>query len=247
LKQLVVKPFVVPNAMDRLPGISEPSHNYNCPHNNNASSASASAFLKLPHLTDMEKSLLDKNQGCCKCQRFFVSHHSMNCPNDYPAAANYKPLTAEDVMTAHPHNKPVAAIGPVEPVVAIPAPVAAIMPPNASSVLGGEEADLSKDSNDSISTVPDIPFSLPHMQWPCALDDPGSIDCLVLTGLIDNGSHAVLIRPNIVKHLSLCIYELPSPMEVDVAISPSLKERNSTIFTNWVKLKAHDTNNYWSS
>jgi len=229
-------------------GISEPSRNYNRPNNNNTSSTSSSAFVKLPRLTDAEKNLLDENQGCRKCRRFFVSHHSTNCPNDYPSAAKYKPLTAEDVSQAHPRGKPVASVGPAEPIVALSAPIAAIMPPpNALSVLHGDEGDLSKDSNDSVSTTLAVPFSLPHLHWTCALDDPTSVDRLVLTGLIDNGSHAVLIRPDLVERLALRIRKLPSPMEVDVAISASTNKRCPTTFTHWVKLKAHDTQNFWSS
>jgi hypothetical protein len=44
-------------------GISEPSRNYNCPHNNNASSTSASAFLKLPISQTWKSLSLMKTKG----------------------------------------------------------------------------------------------------------------------------------------------------------------------------------------
>ncbi|KZT17916.1 hypothetical protein NEOLEDRAFT_1152861 [Neolentinus lepideus HHB14362 ss-1] len=52
----------------------------------------------LPKLTDDERNLLDKYNGCRKCRRFNVSHMSSNCPNDFPNAETYKMLTEADAL-----------------------------------------------------------------------------------------------------------------------------------------------------
>jgi hypothetical protein len=85
------------------------------------------------------------------------------------------------------------------------------------------------------------------MHWTCALDDPSSLDHLIITGLIDNGCHAVLICLDLVELLALRTHKLHTPMAVDVALSPSSNDHLPITFTDWVKLKPHDTNNNWSS
>lgn len=80
----------------------------------------------------------------------------------------------------------------------------AVMPPiNDSSILGDGGSDSSRDLDDSVShhtivTPPPTraPFVSSHLVWRCALDIPSSIDRLIVDGLIDSGSHTVLIRPS---------------------------------------------------
>jgi hypothetical protein len=82
-------------------------------------------------------------------------------------------------------------------------PVAAIMPLiNDSAVLEGDSSDLSKDSDESMSTHL-VPLSGPHYHWKCAVDDRNSVNCTHIEALIDNGSPTVLIRNELVNHLGL--------------------------------------------
>jgi len=41
----------------------------------------------VPELTSSEKQLLSDNEGCFKCQAFYVSHRSSNCPAGFPDPA----------------------------------------------------------------------------------------------------------------------------------------------------------------
>ncbi|KAJ7158308.1 hypothetical protein C8R43DRAFT_882412, partial [Mycena crocata] len=58
-----------------------------------SSTASSRPARNCPKLTDDEKKLLDENDGCRKCRRFFCGHLGHNCPNDWPDAASYETLT----------------------------------------------------------------------------------------------------------------------------------------------------------
>ena len=63
---------------------------------------------------------------------------------------------------------------------------------NDSAVLEGNSSNLSKDSDDSVSTR-SVPLSVPHYRWRCVIDDQNSINRTCIEALIDNGSHTVLI------------------------------------------------------
>ncbi|KAJ7364511.1 hypothetical protein DFH08DRAFT_274161 [Mycena albidolilacea] len=60
------------------------------------STPSAAAPKGCPKLTEGERALLNEHEGCNKCRKFYASHHSKNCTNDFPDAASYRTLTAED-------------------------------------------------------------------------------------------------------------------------------------------------------
>lgn len=45
--------------------------------------ASSSSSRKPPRLTDNERSLLFKHQGCLKCRRGYQNHRATDCPNDF--------------------------------------------------------------------------------------------------------------------------------------------------------------------
>ena len=62
--------------------------------NRESSSAPHKQCLKL---LDSKCKLLNENEGCIKCRRFFIDHHTVNCLNDFPNPAAYKPLTQHDV------------------------------------------------------------------------------------------------------------------------------------------------------
>jgi hypothetical protein len=73
---------------------------------------------------------------------------------------------------------------------------------NDSAVLEGDSSNLSKDSDDSVSTH-SVLLSVPHYRWRCVIDDRNSIDRTHIEALIDNGSHTVLIQDELVNRLGL--------------------------------------------
>ena len=78
------------------------------------------------------------------------------------------------------------------------------------------------------------------------VDGADSLDRVNVDALIDNGSHTVLIRDNLVENLKLCRWKLHEPMNISLAVSDS-ENRVVTTLTDWVKLKLFDRNNLWSS
>ena len=52
-----------------------------------------------PKLTTEERQLLQENEGCFKCRRFFAGHRSSNC-TVVLSGKGYKPLTTRDVARA---------------------------------------------------------------------------------------------------------------------------------------------------
>ena len=235
-------------------GLAEPSRRYNTFRgntttergNNGGKPKHFNATKMLPKLTDAERMLLFNNEGCLKCRRFLVNHRSANCPNDFPPALNYKTLTAEDVNAArHKTSKTITIVADTSRGSGS-LPIAAIMPPtNDSAVLEGDSADLSKDSDDSVSHH-SVPFSFPHYRWRCTVDSVNSLDRLEVDALIDNGSHTVLIHDYLTERLGLCRRKLIDPMNVSLVLSDSDNHVVTTL-TDWVKLRLFDRNNLWSS
>jgi len=197
-------------------------------------------------LTDAECTLLFHNEGCLKCRRFFVNHHSANCPNEFRSGVGYKALMLDNVKSAR-HKTSNLVVSVVESSRGSGIlPIAAIMPPtNNSAVLEGDSSDLSKDSDDSMSDC-SVPFSIPHYCWRCAIDGVDSLDHVNIEALIDNGSHTVLIRDNLVDDLKLQRRKLHEPMNISLALSDS-ENCVVTTLSEWVKLKLFDRNNLWSS
>jgi len=68
-------------------------------------SASRTEQKRLPRLTQEEKDILSKHQGCFKCRRPFQDHRTRDCPNGFPSAENYRPITMEDIARAKGEKK----------------------------------------------------------------------------------------------------------------------------------------------
>ena len=158
----------------RQNALAEPSRRFN------SSAPNSNAGRKsCPKLTDMERQLLYDNEGCLKCCRFFVTHRSADCPNDFPAAAGYKLRTQADVERAkRSRNKPVAAVAVpsvndhsyesessldhgIHPVAAVFAGIdnpVAYMPANGTNVVGNgtdsEDSDVSTPSSQISPLLP---------------------------------------------------------------------------------------------
>ena len=61
----------------------------------------------LPKLTPGERNIILNHQGCFKCRRLYVDHVGANCPNDFPPAESYKPLTVKHAEAVRDSkNKP---------------------------------------------------------------------------------------------------------------------------------------------
>jgi hypothetical protein len=48
-----------------------------------------------------------------------------------------------------------------------------------------------------------VPFLIPHYCWRCVINGMDSLNCVDVEALIDNGSHTVLIRDDLVDNLKL--------------------------------------------
>jgi hypothetical protein len=126
-----------------------------------------SAITRTPKLTEIERQLLFNNEGCLKCHRVFITYRSANCPNGFPSATVYKPLSQADVdRIKHTRaSKPITSvtstastftsndqnIHPVAVVMGSSSNPVTYIPINKSNVIGS--ANNSIDSNESVSTV----------------------------------------------------------------------------------------------
>ena len=146
-------------------------HSFCCVLSNNNNSSQTAPFAsttnmpaackQCPKLLDSEHKLPNKNEGSLKCRCFFIEHHAVNFPNDFPSPATYESLTQSEVDHIKCScGKGVATVGfsntastsasaasPSEQ--SVSHPVAAILgmlcnptvyiTPNASSVIGGPD------------------------------------------------------------------------------------------------------------
>ncbi|THU88217.1 hypothetical protein K435DRAFT_866508 [Dendrothele bispora CBS 962.96] len=90
------------------------------------------------------------------------------------------------------------------------------------------------------------PLRIPHMFFPSLLDGPKVVDPLRCELLVDNGSHLVLIRDDLVSKLGLKRYRLFKPEVISVATSSS-PSSNTTVLTEYVKLRFDHSSRLWSS
>jgi len=199
-------------------------------------SSGCSDQKRLPCLTQEERDILSKHQGCFKCRRVCQGHRTGSCPHGFPSAENYKPVTIEDVARAKNEKKPAENRSHQFKTGSSSKTVASIQeaPANASNstdkndentvfAVFGPTASSSVLGNGSFSEG-EISVSLPpprskHFVWKCNVDGPEVDFPLAVSTLIDNGTHVVLIRPELVQKLGLPIHKLNQPECIDVATS----------------------------
>lgn len=63
-----------------------------------------------------------------------------------------------------------------------------------------------------------------HYVWNCMIEGLAVEFPINISTLIDNGAHMVLIQPELVAKLKLCIFQLCKPEIVNVAISTTTKK-----------------------
>src|SRR5438552_3002593 len=81
---------------------------------------------KPPRLTDAERVVLDKYDGCRKCRKLFVGHWAADCPDGFASGLNYVPIT-EATATAARAALHVLAPGPSSHVIKKEPVVAAVL------------------------------------------------------------------------------------------------------------------------
>ncbi|KAF9568677.1 hypothetical protein CPC08DRAFT_605382, partial [Agrocybe pediades] len=210
--------------------------------NTSRSSSATSSNDRCPSLTNEERELLVKYHGCFKCRRYNVQHRSSNCPNGYPSGKNYQVLTdSRDAQGNPPRRgdnqqtaKAVAAVTEEEEERSDAEDfVASVMQ---TAVLGEGSASESEVRS---------PLKAKHITWDALIDSPALEFPVKLKTLIDNGSHLVLIRPDVVTKLGLTPSPLSEPLSVGVALSNGKKE--AVALSEFVSFRATSADGRWTS
>ena len=197
-----------------------------------------------PRLTDEERKLLQDNDGCFKCRRFYAGHRAEAC-TAILSGKGYKTLTSQDAARAKanrfpPRSTTVASITEVDPEEDNPTPairdtVAAIFP---------DMHDFSDDPDDeeTLLSVSPTPLQCEHLFWKCHLTTPTGLTNT--TALIDSGAHIVLIRASLVQRLNLPRTPLATPQHVNVAISPG---QTAHTLTHYVEISPSTVSHSFTS
>ncbi|THH06299.1 hypothetical protein EW146_g9654 [Bondarzewia mesenterica] len=228
--------FSLSNLSTALPRLPQRGPNVPSPVLSRSHAISSTKTIRVPRLSDEERSLLQENGGCFKCRKFFAGHTSKTCDGDFPDGASYKPLTRAAADAAkHTQSSPVTSRGRV----------AAVLPAitdDTTGVLGdGTESEEYVHSH-IIASIPSptpssnaSPFATPSLVWPCQIHGPSSLP-VQTEGLIDVGSQFVLICRSLSQKLGLRQHKLPQPIPLGLAFdAPPL------ISSSCVPLSPHDT------
>ncbi|KAJ8482180.1 hypothetical protein ONZ51_g5512 [Trametes cubensis] len=197
--------------------------------------SSSSSAARVPRLTDEEKKLLNANQGCYKCRKFFQTHTSGTCPNGYPDATTYTTLTLKDVATTKGSKENLAGkVASVTNDIVGPTVVAAIAPSPPAATTG--ILGTGTDSEEFVSPL-FADHTILHASIPSS-----SIVTQPFPMLIDSGSPTVLIRRDVVEQSGLRIRTLPSPYRLGNAWGSEQNEARE-----WVKFRITLPDNSWES
>lgn len=151
------------------------------------------AFVRVPPLTEDERTLLRENDGCFKCREPFAKHTTSNCTNGFPDGATYKTVTAATIAA-----KKAKKSGNTVAAVEVANTVAVVMP---SAALGN-----GSDSEECVA-----PLTTPLLMWDCLIDSPNVSSPSRVSALIDDGSAAVLIDEALALKLGLRRRKLQTP------------------------------------
>ncbi|RDX47649.1 hypothetical protein OH76DRAFT_1354023, partial [Lentinus brumalis] len=206
-------------------------------------SASTATTQNLPKLSQSEKLLLNEHQGCYKCRRFYAGHLSGACPNGFPKAETYTPLTqasalkAREGRTAKDGNKSRTFLRSTdvdtETIDAtVIAGVTSGQPLAATTGILGSGSD----SDECVT-----PLLAPHTILRARILSP-SFEAEPSPLLIDSGASAVLIRRDVAERLNLRIRKLPTPFNLNNTWGTG--EDSSS---DWVKLSIALSDNSWTS
>ena len=206
------------------------------------SSSSASSSPYPPRLTEEERRLLQEHEGCFKCRTFYAGHHQASCTTTI-SGKGYKTLTAQDALRAkaQKNSRRSTTMGVVSDAAQVERPaspdiVAALFPEL------GEDNDFSftESADNSLSSVsPPPPLKCRHLIWHCMLTS--RTDSFPVNALIDSGAHMVLIRSSLAHSLDLPIRTLPTPENVNVAISNNNPPHSLTHYIVLNPVSQHNT------
>ena len=233
----------------KRPALSGNSRFANSESRSTAVTSSSSNVKRCPKLDPEERRLLSLHNSCFKCRRFDQSHGAHNCPHDFPDGRSYRKVTAFcDCASNAPKKKGAkpSSSGKGKAVAAVTttddAPseseddyVTAVMP---SAVLGNgsfSEGDVSAPPMRSKHFVAKFKVSATHLDfgWTYA-------------SLIDNGTHLVLIRPEVADALHLKRHLLKTPETVSVAIDDGRKKEKKTLY-DYIEFTVTSLDNAWTS
>lgn len=227
----------------------------NNPKAGQSSDATSKTYTRLPALTENERQLLNKHEGCFKCRRFYVTCRSKDCKNGFPDGATYKTLTEAMATNSKNKSSKMSTVASVEAVAAV------VMP---SAVLGngtdsGEEyveiqssfpvdavSPASPTSSESENPSSSAPLITPQLMWQCSLISSVSPFPVSVSALIDDGSSLVLIDDALIMKLGLRRRKLHKPIPATVAMQ---SDTNSPPFSlhEYVRIKPTSLNCDWTS
>ena len=198
--------------------------------------AGSSSITYPPKLTEDERRLLHKHEGCLKCRAFYAGHRADKCTTTI-SGRNYKQLTLQDALRAKTNksgnrNPPLASI--TAPKIDNESNdsndlLAAIFPTALTA-----DTSFSDTANSSLSSVSSPPtLKCNHFIWNCVVVSPTARIPVNETALIDSGANMVFIRADTISKFQLPIFPLPKPELVSVAINA---KKVATKLTHYMKL-----------
>ncbi|RDB31066.1 hypothetical protein Hypma_000019 [Hypsizygus marmoreus] len=182
--------------------------------------------LKLPKLTDGERELLDKYDGCTRCRKFHAGHRAKECwmvaKNSWPDAETYVPLTLEVALASKPQVSIPSSRLPAAAVISTP-------------------VEYCDDETDSY--VDPSPLTIPHLVATLDAFGPNISEFpLSISALVDNGCPSTVISTALADQLGLRRYPLP-PAEDNLS---SLSE-SPLPCKEYVKMEVSSGNGGWRS
>ncbi|THH08961.1 hypothetical protein EW146_g8826 [Bondarzewia mesenterica] len=166
--------------------ISTPS----CLH---SKSPATTTFVKLLKLTEDERSLLLKHNGCLKCRQFYMDHTSKTCPNNFPIASTYQTLTlanAKNAQCSLSSTRPTSAQASKP---STPCRHVTTVLPMTEDWQGLAEETPQSDTDEYVHHKNLSPLSTPSLLWRCSIPSSISSAPFLMTALIDDGSQFILI------------------------------------------------------
>ena len=136
---------------------------------------------------------------------------------DLPSRENYQVLTEAMALRAKARanskpstSRPVAVLEEVANTSADSSNTSGYLGNTVNVLMPSPQIDDEAGDDSFVST----PLKIPHIRWPCLLQQAGSSVPLRTKALIDNGSFLVLIREDFVKQLRYVPLRLPEPITV---------------------------------
>ncbi|KAF8905120.1 hypothetical protein CPB84DRAFT_1845198 [Gymnopilus junonius] len=202
---------------------------------------------KCSKLEDSKCTLLTANNGCFKCHHFNQDHNSKNCPNDFPDGDGYKKITAMCNATGNMPKKRTgsSASSSARPVAVVVPEAAETSKSDSEDIVGAVIPNTvlgnGTNSEDDVSS----PFHSKHLSLKFRVLAHHLDFRLIFAGLLDTGTHLILISPETADELQLEHFTLKKPKTVSVAISNGQKKSMS--LSQYVKLSITTLDNAWTS